>query len=130
MDDEAIFWERVTAMPSLEAEQELVLRRERYAAEQQELMLAREIAERRRDHTAHAALGRQMFILAQQVVAINERIKYLRRMSDRITWRKAVQEVLGPDAFEQCSAWIARNDEAAVLRRGWNEAKRQKRTDA
>ncbi len=130
MNDEAIFWERVNAMPALEAEQELVLRRERYATEQQELTLARTAAEKRCDHTTHAALGRQMFVLAQQVVSINERIKYLRRVGDRISWREAVKEVLGPEAVEQCAEWIARNDEAEALRRGWNQDKRQKRMAA
>lgn len=124
-DDEAIFWERVTSMPALEAEQELVLRRERYAVEQQELILARAAAERRHDHTTHAALGRQMFVLAQQAVQINERIKYLRRVGDRVTWREAVKQVLGQEAAEQCAAWIAQNDESEALRRCWNQAKKQ-----
>jgi hypothetical protein len=130
MDDEAIFWERVNAMPLLEAEQELVLRRERYAVEQQELTLARAAAEQRRDHTTHAALGRQMFVLAQQVVSINERIKYLRRIGDKVNWRRAVAEVLGQEAVEKCAAWIAENDEAEAMRRNWNQSKKQKAAHA
>lgn len=130
---EQFFWERIVGMPSLEAEQELVLRREGVTAEMSALQSELEEAKRRRNATAESAIGRQLFQLAASLTLVNERIKYLRQVADRIMWRKAVKEVLGQEAYEQCCEWIAMHDEAAPFRREWaktrTKAKQQKRAE-
>lgn len=122
-EEEQFFWDRIAGMPSLEAEQELVLRRERISSELSAMQLELADAKRRRDYTAESALGRQLFRMAASLTLVNERIKYLRKVHDTIMWRRAVSAVLGADAYEQCAAWVAQHDESADFRRQWASKK-------
>ena len=76
-----------------------------------------------RNYTAETAIGQQLHGMMAMLTVVNERIKYLRKIQDSIIWRKAVKELLGEDAYEQCAAWIAANDEAAPFRREWARPK-------
>lgn len=97
-DEDAMFWDRVADMPAWEAEQELVLRRERVISENEEL------APSRRDKGA----GLQIMANARLLTQLNERIRYLRKLQDAIQWRESVREVLGDEAVALCLAWQAR----------------------
>ncbi len=64
MQSDAIFWDRLAGMPMVEAEQELVLRRESIASEAASLMREKTAAEATGNNTAALALGRLRDALA------------------------------------------------------------------
>ena len=99
MTPDAVFWERIADMPALEAEQELVARRVEILAENVELA--------RHNTVQGDAAGRRMLENSAQLAALNERIKYLRKMQHAISWRAAVAAVYGDDGVERCSVWMA-----------------------
>ncbi len=127
---EQFFWDRIAGMPSLEAEQELVLRREGITTELSALQSALAAATRRHDSTAESAIGRQIFQLSASLTLVNERIRHLRHVADRIMWRKAVKELFGQEAYERCAEWVAMNDEADPFRRQWASAKTKRKRAA
>jgi hypothetical protein len=107
MDDDAIFWDRLAEMPFEEHEQECVLRRER---------VIRQIAMLREKH--RDAIGKEANQIGAaidqdnaQLSRLNERIKYLRRLMDTISWKNAVKKVLGEEVYEQLIVWRVREEE-------------------
>ena len=123
MDDE-VFWDRLEQMPAWEAEQELVLRRERNQLELAVLTVARsEVSERPGKQSKREAerIGVEIQSINRQMTRINERIKYLRRLMDRLQWKEAVKAVFGDEGYEQCVVWIEQNyGEIHNKRREWN----------
>lgn len=121
--DESIFWERIADMPAWEAEQELVLRRENNALEivmLQSLMAEELEASNGRKTAESRRIGEELYAIGAQNSLINERIKYLRRLQDSISWRRAVRAVCGDDAYEECAQWCAREEvEKDDKRREW-----------
>ena len=111
--DDQVFWDRLADMPTAEAEQECVLRREHNAL--QLAMLQGEhaaVLQQRGPCEESRALTVAMAELQAQNTALNERIKYLRKVQNAANWRMAVEAVLGLDAVEQCKAWMAQHDES------------------
>jgi hypothetical protein len=104
-EDDAIFWERLAEMPFEEHEQECVLRREHVVLQLGVLAEAKSLAEGRGSKAEASAIGRDIFALGAQLTMLNERIKYIRRLMDSLSWRKAVRSVLGEEAYEQCVVW-------------------------
>lgn len=105
-EDDQIFWDRLQDMPHFEAEQELVMRREDLLL--QRAMLAGELekAKETRSRKDVTRIGTGLLDVAAQLSLINERIKYIRRLGDRIKWRAAVAAVAGEDVVEQCLIWM------------------------
>lgn len=121
-DSEAIFWERVADMPAWEAEQELVLRRESVVLENAMLMSERErLSNGRESRAISAAIAENN----AQLTAIGERIKYLRKLQDKVQWKKAVIDLFGQEAFEQCVVYMEQQyGEKCDQRREWNGSPR------
>lgn len=121
-DDDRVFWDRLEEMPAWEAEQECVLRREHNALAMNMLQSERE---RAKSDNERRAIGVELFRVAGQNSLLNERIRYLRRLENKVQWKEAVKEVLGADAFNACVEWI----EASVyaehqdMRRQWAKAR-------
>lgn len=119
MSDDDIFWERISEMPFSEAEQECVIRREHNVLEI--AMLQGEI-EKIKSRTGLKANGSKecrdigvvlMGVMGQNTL-LNERIKYLRRVQDKINWKEAVRALYGDDAVEDCKLWIEQNIQPAT----------------
>ncbi len=107
MDREQIFWDRLVDMPLVEAEQELVLRREEIAKEEsqraQRLNATTANSARRNDYRKEIAASKAA---EANLTKINERIKYYRKLQDRLHWRNAVREFFGDDAVTECLVWM------------------------
>lgn len=118
--DDCVFWDRLAEMPPLEAEQELVLRREELTLATNMLrnkMADSKIAGRSKEATE---IGNAIRTVDSQLSLIGERIKYLRKVEDHVRWRDAVLNVLGQDALEACVIWrIQQGQEADNMRRRW-----------
>jgi hypothetical protein len=116
MDSDSVFWDRLADMPAWGAEQECVLRRESNAL--QIAMLQREsakIIERCGVRTKEVvAIGSEISGVMGQMTKLNERIKYLRRVNDACSWRRAVTALYGADAFNECRAWIVAEEASAM----------------
>ena len=106
MNDDAIFWERLQDMPIWEAEQELVLRREGNVLEANMLLMERDkllaVGMHKRARELMSAHQERL----GQNTKINERIKYLRNLQNRLQWKEAVRALFGQDGVEQCVVWI------------------------
>lgn len=121
--DDKVFWERLADMPFWEAEQELVLRREHNQLQLGVLASARAALVGNLTKAAKreaAELGAAMAGIHQQMTLINERLKYLRKLQERIHWRAAVKATLGDEAALACSIWIEQQwAEVYDARRKW-----------
>lgn len=107
-EPDSIFWDRLADMPFAEAEQECVIRRENNSLEiamlQQEISA---ILDRTGVRNQEAkSIGSEMAGIMAQNTILNERIKYLRRLQDKVKWKEAVRAVFGDDAVDQCVVWI------------------------
>jgi hypothetical protein len=120
---DAIFWDRLQDMPPMEAEQECVMRRERIALENAMLHTERTkinppVGSTQRKEFAD--MGVAMSENMAQMTKLNERIKYLRRLQDKVQWRETVRELFGDDAVEQCIVHMEQRwGELYELRRQW-----------
>jgi hypothetical protein len=121
--EDAVFWDRILDMPPMEAEQECVLRREQIALENAMLM-----TERAKITPPHGSKQRADFsdmgvALSQnaaQLTKLNERIKYLRRLQDKVQWKEAVRDLFGDDAVDRCVVYMEQRwGELYDLRREW-----------
>lgn len=114
--DDMIFWDRIHDMPPVEAEQECVLRRENNSL--QIAMLQREhagVIDRRGAKCQEARdIGVAIAEVGAQNTALNERIKYLRKLQDKLQWKEAVRTLFGDEACEQCVVWIQQTYMARV----------------
>lgn len=109
MISDQVFWDRLQDMPLAEAEQELVLRREENALVL--AMLQKEKSEAK-NKFIEKDIGNEIFNVMSQMTKINERIKYLRKLQDKVTWKNAVRALYGQDAVEECVIWIETNGRA------------------
>lgn len=121
-DSDKVFWERLAEMPVIEQEQECVLRREHVALRLAMLHGEKVAAEDRHDKREASRIGVAMFEDNAQITVLNERIKYLRRLLEAISWRNAVKAVLGQEAYEQVVLWRVR-EESERLAAGYPPAK-------
>ncbi len=111
MEDDAIFWDRLAEMPFEEHEQECVLRRERVILGLGTLRAAAHAAKQRGDDAEALNIGTAIAEDNAQLTLLNERIKYLRRLIDTISWKNAVKKVLGEEVYEQLIVWRVREEE-------------------
>lgn len=110
--DDAMFWERLLDMPAVEAEQECVLRREQNCL--QMAVLTGEMAKVQAEHrggwqTEMANLRAGLTDLQSQLTKLNERIRELRQLQHRISWRNAVMALYGEDGVAACLVWMEQN---------------------
>lgn len=106
MNDDDLFWDRIEEMPLIEAEQELVLRREKNNLTIAMLKREQETAWPQKEKDK---IGVEMFQVMAQMTKINERLKYIRKLQDTIRWKNAVKALYGQEAVEQCLIWIEQN---------------------
>lgn len=106
------FLERVLHMPDTEAERELILRKERGAAEVAVLnteihqMLEQGLTKK----TARVMeMGAALQVIGADNSRINEALKALRRRMDASTWAKAVTAIYGQEGYERCKVWMIQN---------------------
>lgn len=107
MEDDAIFWERLAEMPFEEHEQECVLRRERLVLQLAMLKRERVDANARADKRAAEEIGVGIDEVNAQLTLLNERIKYVRRLMDTISWKNIVKRHLGEDVYQELVAYRA-----------------------
>ena len=115
-ESDAIFWDRLAGMPATEAEQECVLRRDTNCLEL--AMLQGEIAKITDTKGVKATkeakdIGLVMSGIMAQNTALNERIKYLRKLHDKLAWKHAVRAIYGDEGVEACVVWIQMQENAA-----------------
>lgn len=107
-----VFLERVRQMPDEEAEIELVLRMEHHHLQYAVCMRARqELAGRSEKDKKRefARLGQEVAAMSHDFGRLRDELKMIRRRMDRLNWSKAVRDVLGEEAYEQCRVWMAAN---------------------
>lgn len=107
------FLERVLYMPDTEAEQELIFRKERGAAEVAMLSAeAHRLSEQGyAKKTARAnEIGKALQVVGADNQRINEALKALRRRMDAATWSKAVTAIFGQEGYERCKVWMLMNN--------------------
>lgn len=111
--DDQVFWDRVADMPSWEAEQECVLRRENNSLQmamlRDTLNLILERTKGTRNQEAKR-IGVEIANIGAQNTLLNERIKYLRNLQTKVSWRMAVETLFGIEAVEQCKVWLVQNE--------------------
>lgn len=114
--DESIFWARLAGMPPVEAEAELMLRKEHLAHELASLQRQKHTHARLGRRTEASAVGVEMLALNKQLAVINGRVKELHKLQDRTSWRRAVQALYGQEGVEACTVWIEQHVQGAQPR--------------
>lgn len=104
--DDAIFWERIIDMPLWEAEQELVARREWIRAQQAETLVRQRLHEQQGNHLKARTEVLKRDALGVQSTMVNERIKYMRNLQNRLNWKDAVLAIYGQEGYEKCVVWM------------------------
>jgi hypothetical protein len=102
--DDRVFWERLEEMPWLEAEQECVIRREDLCL--QLAVVNRALSDTGKESRAGRELAGAVHDINGQLGLLNERIKFLRKAQDRISWGKAVTALWGEEGYAACRAWM------------------------
>ena len=110
--EEAIFWDRLQGMPWIEAEQELVLRRERLAAGHVRMSEKKEKALRVGNLSLARHIGREMDAANKTMTVLTERIKFYRKRQESAKWANAVKAIFGQDGFEACRVWMAQQEQS------------------
>lgn len=127
-EQEGIFWARLVEMPLEEAEQELVLRRESNALLIEKSRQLKMAADAANDQRASHHYGVLIFTTASQNTLINERLRYVRRLMDSLSWRESVRTCLGQEAYELVVEHRARTMlEVDNRRRAWALGKKGKK---
>lgn len=97
-----VFWDRLSGMPPTEAEEECVLRRIELSERVGHLRRQVASAKARGDDAAATKLGQEVRAVDATLTRVNERIKQIRKLLDRIQWRETVRELFGEEAVEAC----------------------------
>ena len=111
MNDDAVFWDRLQDMPHWEAEQECVSRREQLCLQKAMLDAEREKLlplNSQKRKAEYKAIGIEQAAIAAQLTMLNEKIRYVRKLMDRLQWKDAVKALYGQEAFEECVVWLER----------------------
>lgn len=104
-EDDTVFWKRLAEMPYEEHEQECVLRREHIILRLAMLKEEQQAAKERGDYVEAKRIGVAHFADGAQLALLNERIKYLRRLMDVISWKNTIKKHLGDQVFEELLVW-------------------------
>jgi hypothetical protein len=105
------FLEVVQEMPDVEAEQEIVLRKENAALELAMLNAELSRFDKKSDHGKE--IGYAIQVVCADNVLLNARLKEVRARMERLKWSNAVLAVLGSEAWEACREWMAMQETTA-----------------
>lgn len=94
--EDQVFWDRLADMPWVEAEQECVSRREQLLLELAVLRSAKPNVSLPRDREAITA---EETYMNGQLSLLNERIRYLRKVQERVRWVDACKAILDDDTY-------------------------------
>lgn len=99
------FLERVQHMPDIEAEAELLARKDRSALEM--AMLNHERANLMPKSKEHKAIGVELLTMGYDNHRVNQALTARRRKMERLTWARAVTALYGQEGYEACRKWMA-----------------------
>lgn len=103
--------ERVAEMPDIEAEQELILRKEKSALEvamlNGELSKIESHGTKKHKTNAQQEIGRALQVIGSDNLRLNAAIKIIRQRIEARKWSNAVRAVCGDEAWAQCRVWMA-----------------------
>lgn len=101
------FLEIAAEMPSIEAEQEIMLRKETACLEL--AFLNTELAKYNGDkkHPIVREIGLAIQVVAQDLSLLNAALKEVRARMERTKWSEAVRALFGEDGWAQCREWMA-----------------------
>jgi len=103
--------ERVAEMPDIEAEHELMLRKEGFALEmsmlQTELNRLEGHGTKNKKTAAQQEIGRALSVIGNDNTRLNAALKLTRQRIETKSWSNAVMAVCGADAWAQCREWMA-----------------------
>lgn len=105
------FLEVVQEMPDVEAEQEIVLRKENAALELAMLNAELSRFDKKSDHAKE--IGYAIQVVCADNVLLNARLKEVRARMERLKWGNAVLAVLGAEAWAACREWMAMQETTA-----------------
>lgn len=110
--------ERVAEMPDIEAEQELILRKEGFALEmsmlQTELHKLEGHGTKSKKTKAQQEIGRALSVIGNDQTRLNAALKLLRQRLEAKRWSNAVMAVCGAEAWAECRVWMAAQDGVAL----------------
>lgn len=106
------FLEVVQEMPDVEAEQEIILRKENAALEL--AMLNAELSKCDKKSHQGKEIGYAIQVVCADNVLLNARLKEVRARMERLKWSEAVLTVLGHEAWESCREWMAMQETAVA----------------
>lgn len=110
-------------MPLVEAEEQCVYRRIDLSEQVGILRERLAILKQRGEDAAAVALGRQVRGVDATLTRLNERIKQIRKLQERIQWRETVRELFGDEAVEACLVHMEiRYGQLLNKRREWASA--------
>lgn len=102
-DEDKVFWDRLVEMPDIEAELELIGRRDGLLLENAMLSTEKREAKNR---FVESDIGIAIQENASLVAKINDELKIIRERMNRLSWKAAVKAVFGDEGYLQCVIWI------------------------
>lgn len=106
--------QRVAEMPDIEAEHELMLRKEGFALEmamlQTELHKLEGHGTKNRKTAAQQEIGRALSVIGNDNTRLNAVLKLTRQRIESKSWSNAVMAVCGSEAWAKCREWMAAQD--------------------
>lgn len=102
--------ERVAEMPDIEAEQELILRKEHFAIEMAILNCELANMEGGKKSPKRAEIGQVIQVMNANNFRLNSALKLVRQRLEAKRWSNAVMAVCGAEAWAECRVWMAAQD--------------------
>lgn len=108
--------ERVTHMPDIEAEQELLARKARQSAETARLQIQLRTLDNARGVKGHESreIGYRLQEMTAENALLTAALKQVRVRMERTNWGNAVRAVFGSEGWAQCREWMAQESAFAA----------------
>lgn len=109
----AEFLNNVAHLPDIEAEGEIIQRRETHKLEYASLLNEKVLIFQRTGARTKEIreLNLAMSLIASDLSLLNEALIKLRQRMDRLSWQSAVRALYGDEGVLQCKLWIIQNDD-------------------
>jgi hypothetical protein len=111
------FLDYIAFMPDIEAEGEIIQRREAVKLEFNMLTTLRHdevvrtgVGKGKNKSKTLVEIGAAISVIGSDLALLNEALKKLRQRMDRTAWREAVLALYGEEGVLQCKLWIIQND--------------------